>query len=336
MPSAPDAFSPEARRALMDRVNKPTTAQLIAEALAGVGDAVSSSYGGTQTNHLAGARKIRESAAAREMTAFDQGREDREYQRKTQAQGLEDDANSEVSKLYQNLASKYTKRPIEEFTGKSATQLKTLLPVLEKAFGAEEAAESRKSGRDAIQFERENRRTERLDKNRATVVDKFNADPAVKKGQQSMDAARTIRDLAESGNPIAASSIPTYSARMSGEVGNLSEADKRPFGGSQAITERINAAMKQMATGRLSDDNKRFMIGLTQIVEKRANQNIDALARLRSRQYSKLESYGTEGELYSLLRPEGEISATGDGGSGTGWTPEKEARYQELKAKAGK
>jgi hypothetical protein len=245
------------------------------------------------------------------------------------------DPNSELSKAKRGVVAKLLGIAEDDplISGKSGAEFDSLLPSVKEINDLNKAkytTENRAISRENLQNERESRRDERLDKNRAGLVEKFNADPAVKKAQQSMDAAKTIRDLALSGNPIAASSIPTYSARMSGEVGNLSEADKKPFGGSQAIAEKINAAMKQMSTGRLSDSNKKFIINLSDIIEKRSNQNMSSLARLRAKQYSKIESYGTEDELFNLLRPAETIEVNPDVSI---MTPEKKARLEELRAK---
>lgn len=132
------------------------------------------------------------------------------------------------------------------------------------------------------------------------MVQKFKADPRVKKAFQSLDAAGDIRNFIDSGNPIAAGAIPTYSARMSGEVGNLSEADKRPFGGSRAILQRIDQSLKQMADGTLTDDNRKFMAEFTDIVNKRSYEKIHSEAVNTSRQ--KKGFYGmTEKEIYERI-----------------------------------
>lgn len=162
---------------------------------------------------------------------------------------------------------------------------------------------------DALNDQRKITNDLRVETFKKSVVDKFTSDPSVKKSQQSIDAAGQIRDLALSGNPIAAAAIPTYSARMSGEVGNLSEADKRPFGGSQAILSRVEAALTQMATGELTQDNAKFIIDLTNLVEKKANDNITSLAKTRSKQYSKQSHILKEDELFDALNPGGANAA---------------------------
>jgi len=143
----------------------------------------------------------------------------------------------------------------------------------------------------------------RIQSMKKNIVDEFNKDASVKKSQQSLDASGDIKNLALSGNPIAAAAIPTYSARMSGEVGNLSEADKRPFGGSQAINKRLDATLTQMATGGLTPDNQKFIIGLADIVEKRSHEKMDAIAKKYAKQYSSGSPYFKEDDLFNAIRP---------------------------------
>lgn len=146
-------------------------------------------------------------------------------------------------------------------------------------------------------------RAMRTDKMNSDVIAKYNSDPDVKKADSMGEAAGTIKELALSDNPIAANSIPTFMARMSGEVGNLSEADKRPFGGSQAIMARLEAAFTQQSQGQLSPENRRYILNLAQLIEKRSNDILDAQAAKYSNQYGQLGSYGNPKTVQNLIRP---------------------------------
>ena len=138
------------------------------------------------------------------------------------------------------------------------------------------------------------------------VMKTFDAHPVNKRNQQSIDAARVIRELAMSGNPIAAAAIPTYAARMSGEVGNLSEPDKKPFGGSRALDEQLAASFNQMASGQLSPANYQFLIDLTELIEKKAQQNTTRLARQQAKKYASPLKMA-EKDLFERLDPYGEF-----------------------------
>lgn len=132
------------------------------------------------------------------------------------------------------------------------------------------------------------------------MVQQFKQDKRVVKAYQSLDASSDINELALSGNPIAAAAIPTYSARMSGEVGNLSEPDKKPFGGTRAILGRIEQSLKQMADGTLTEDNRKFIIELTGLIQKRAYEKIHSEATNTAKQKKGL--YGLkESDIYEKL-----------------------------------
>lgn len=184
----------------------------------------------------------------------------------------------------------------------------------------------------ALQEEREYKRKERRSTERNKIVDRFNSDASVKKSQQSIDAVNTIRGLLDSNNPIAAAAIPTYMARASGEVGNLSEPDKAPFGGSRAILERVQQAYEQAATGKLTQDNAKFIQDLTDVMEKRAKTNMEGLARKRAKQYSKSSDFLNEEDVFMSLSPDSEFVVNKSTPSATGFIkPGEEAEYEAYK-----
>lgn len=202
-----------------------------------------------------------------------------------------------------------------------------------------------KGGKMVVTKPQSERQPVPLGEDRATfkIISDFNSSPQVRRMMQTIDSASQVRELVESDNPIAASAIPTYMARASGEVGALSEADKAPFGGSQAITNRLNAALKQKASGRLTPENSQFLTQLSEVMEKSANRNLDRHARIRSKQFSKTLKMNPE-SIFSSMRPDSSYQELlGDnvhqptlGGMPTGNlggydAPDKEARYQAWK-----
>lgn len=132
------------------------------------------------------------------------------------------------------------------------------------------------------------------------VVDRFQKDQVVQKANNAIASGNQVVELITSGNPIAASAIPTYMARASGEVGNLSEADKRPFGGSQSIISRLEQSFNQAAVGRLSKENADFVKQLASTMQKVAIRNKQERARAYAHSYAK--AYGkTPEEIQSML-----------------------------------
>lgn len=167
----------------------------------------------------------------------------------------------------------------------------------------EEGRVLREQQMKALEMERERNRIEKRSKEKVDIVNKFNTDPGVRKIQSSFDAAANTRELALSGNPIAANAIPSYMSRASGEVGNLSESDKRPYGGSQAILSRIEASLTQLSTGQLTESNRKFLIDLADTMENSATNNLDRRAKDVSGQYGEASDFLKSDEIYKTLRP---------------------------------
>lgn len=142
-PSAPAAdFSPEARQKLLGSQGRQTPKEIAARIIAGISDSVLNANGAKGEGSAAVA-EIASAKRKREVDAFDAGRADQKYSRDKAVQDMEDDPNSDVSKTYQSLAARFTGSSGENYAGRSATQLKSVLPILEKAFAAEEAAKAR-------------------------------------------------------------------------------------------------------------------------------------------------------------------------------------------------
>ena len=167
------------------------------------------------------------------------------------------------------------------------------------------------------------------------IVSRFNNDPQVRRQMQSLDGADAVRGLAISGNPIAAAAIPTYMARASGEVGNLSEPDKAPFGGTRAILSRMEAALTQLSKGTLTQTNRDFLLELADIMEKSANKNLDRHARINAKQYAHAHASSPQ-DIFQSLRPDSQFeepkSFDINPSTATYTDAAKEAEYQAWKA----
>lgn len=87
------------------------------------------------------------------------GREDSEYNRSQASRQQEDDSASEVSKNYQNLASKMVGGK-KDFSNMSATQLKQVMPSLEKLYSIDENNRTRRDQQNQQAFENSYKRDE--------------------------------------------------------------------------------------------------------------------------------------------------------------------------------
>ncbi|MCR4287037.1 MAG: hypothetical protein NUW09_03385 [Deltaproteobacteria bacterium] len=141
------------------------------------------------------------------------------------------------------------------------------------------------------------------------LVDKFIADPNVRAIEKMDEFSQLIKDAVTSENPIAHSAIPTLMARVAGEVGNLSEADKRPFGGGKALLSRLEQALTEMATGKRTAENMGYINQLADSFQNAGIHKKENLARERSKQYAKAyRGKFSEEEIFGMLSPGSEYS----------------------------
>jgi hypothetical protein len=99
-------------------------------------------------------------------------------------------------------------------------------------------------------------------------------DSLAKKSLEALDSASTMREMLLSNNPVADSAVPTFAARATGEVGNLTDEERKPYGGSQAIHRRLAALAKKASTGKLTDADRKDLMNLSTLFETAAQRNI--------------------------------------------------------------
>lgn len=138
----------------------------------------------------------------------------------------------------------------------------------------------------------------------------FNKDKQVVKSEEGIQSARTIREMVSSNNPIAEEAAKTFAARASGEVGALSDQDRNAYGGSKAILARIGAIKDQLTTGTLSDENRKFMLELSDKFEQANKRNLEERLSLYSKQATKKLDLD-EKEVRQILRPALELDLEG-------------------------
>lgn len=124
-------------------------------------------------------------------------------------------------------------------------------------------------------------------KQEGQIVQNFNKDKVVQKANEQIASADTVQSLVNSDNPIGHAAIPTFMARAAGEVGALTEADKAPFGGTKALTGRIQQVMSDYSSGKLTPENKKFIMDLTGTMKKAASRNIENAAKRELPKLSK-------------------------------------------------
>ena len=164
--------------------------------------------------------------------------------------------------------------------------------------------EDRDATRTALKEQRDQTNADRRLTIQTNLINRFNQTQNVKKYQGAVDASDNVIELINSGNPIADSAIPTYIARASGEVGNLSEADKAPFGGTQALIGKLGQVVERAKTGKLTSENREFVRQLAETMKSSAIKNKINYAKTFAKQYSRLGDYGREPEILATIAPE--------------------------------
>lgn len=131
-------------------------------------------------------------------------------------------------------------------------------------------------------------------------VDSLNQDPVIKKKASVLSAADDIENLLNAANPVADNAIPTYMARLAGEVGALSEADKKPFGGSQSLLSQLNQTISNATAGKLTDENRQFVRSLVATIRKSSENTINRRKIEIVDQKSRAQSRFSRDELLDM------------------------------------
>ena len=159
-----------------------------------------------------------------------------------------------------------------------------------------------------------------------------------------LDAARTARMMIDSDNPIADKALLRKIARMSGEVGAMTEKDVTDFAGSGDIVERVEQAITTMVNGKLTPDNREYLRKLIDAFERGANENLKKRAELSAKQrgfgalekqmlYDKYlgnEEWTPERPAQVEAAPPSQPKAETAPQPSTGWSDEEQKELEEL------
>lgn len=109
-------------------------------------------------------------------------------------------------------------------------------------------------------------------------------------------------------NPILDSAVVNFMARSSGEKGPLTEADKAPFGGSQAFDAKAKQFVEKAKTGTLDDKNRAFLRQAVSVFGAMGNATIkDTRQRIAARSAKRAAVEGhdlTEEQIADMLMVE--------------------------------
>lgn len=150
------------------------------------------------------------------------------------------------------------------------------------------------------------------------VVKSYNKDPIVLESQKSIGKAQNAKEMLKLNNPISAAVVKRALARMSGEVGVMTDKDVESFAGSKKWTDQMEQLYQQASRGTLTDTNKKYMLEIIDNMEKIERQKLQERTDVLTKQFGA--STGKEEKVKSA------ISAM----------PAKEDKVSKLKSLLGK
>lgn len=155
-----------------------------------------------------------------------------------------------------------------------------------------------------------NQKKEKDEDQRAKVADVFEKDKVVQNSNVMSSGSDNALALLSSDNPIADKAVVNFMVKASGETGALTESDKKPFGGSQALSARVAQVMEEWNSGQLTPENRDFLKSLASTMKKASIRNkarrAMELVPKQAKAYSMDEKSVTDLMMPGLSKFEGE------------------------------
>lgn len=98
-----------------------------------------------------------------------------------------------------------------------------------------------------------------------------------KEDRTALQASKGIQNILASGKALDGDILRLVQnkfARASGERGAMTEQDVAPYGGRQAVVDRINRQMKMWTSGKINDDDRKFLSGLATMMQKQTESDL--------------------------------------------------------------
>jgi hypothetical protein len=170
----------------------------------------------------------------------------------------------------------------------------------------EEEVSLRKEGRE-LQKQRlslEAGREERLSKGQTfkeqeqevrketAVIDKF--EKANQKSKEALNYATKVEELVKTNSPLSGAFVIRALARISGEVGVLTDQDVNAFKGSRAWTDRMQQAFEEATTGKLTESNKKYILEAVKQLKNIETGVVNTRAEDFAKKYGRVLSGGEQ------------------------------------------
>lgn len=212
-------------------------------------------------------------------------------------------ADSEVSKFARSEFQRMFGKAVPDSV--SAEQMRDAGYNLGTLLGIKETAEARKEAAKAGREDRALMRQQMLNQKNIQNIDKlqtnFNKDKVGMAANEGLAAANMAESLLDNDSPIADSAIKRQLARLSGEVGVMTDQDVASFGGSQAIKDKLSQSIKMMTDGKLTKQNKDYMRKLIDTMKARREAQLVERAEFHAEQGAKRLGISKEEALDNIL-----------------------------------
>ena len=129
---------------------------------------------------------------------------------------------------------------------------------------------------------------------KALADSKVKFDSLVKKDVERASAASDAMQLLNSGSAIAGEAAKSKIARLSGEVGVLTDADVSRFGGSKALSSKLEAFAQQAYDGKLTGKNLAELKTIVAAFDRTVKNSINTQVERQANAYSKIYSVPVE------------------------------------------
>lgn len=285
-----DLLTPE-EKAQYAKNFQPTTKERVFTGLGGVADVISSAGGGRNDHYYGEDMQKRSDNRIGQDMQFVGNELTRKYAER-QAKAAAEKENQEKFGLLNTIEKDYPNYFDPSISEKSALEI----------YGKKGAWDTSKYAADASLKKSYVPRTYNPNPTNLKVkyLEKYNT--ATKKYVDSYNFAKNLENVVNLKNPIGDQAAKVLAARASSEVGNLAQNEQERFGGSKAISDRLQNMQNQLANGTISDSNRSYLLELSKAFQENNKNNIKNVAGTYSKQYGQI--FSSPDELYRLANPD--------------------------------
>lgn len=141
---------------------------------------------------------------------------------------------------------------------------------------------------------------------RQSVLKGINAEPGYKEAKETILSAKKINEALDLKNPMMDQAIKFFIAKNAQGAGVLSNQDISYLGGPKGIGDMLENLAVEKTKGKISDTTRGYFREMQTMLERRANENVNAIARGYSARMSSEGDFlfGSPEALYNRIMNE--------------------------------